>query len=79
MGWEVGGILHPGTSVRQVPQFLQGVNSANTQLVAQLAVADIDVEGSDDGGLAEILRDDAVDDAPEPPDVVAQRLFSFLL
>jgi len=78
-GWKVSSFFHHGTSVSYVPQVLQGVHNADTHLFAHLGVADVDVESGDDGSLAEVLRDNAVDDAPEPPDVVTQRLLSFLL
>ena len=51
----------------------------NTQLLVHLRIADVDVEDIDDGDLLEVHRGDTVDDAPKPPDVVAQRLPGLLL
>ena len=80
LAWrKVSSFFHPGASVGHVPQALQGIHNMDTHLFTHLGVADVDVERGDDGSLAEVLRDNAVDDAPEPPDVVSQRLLSFLL
>ena len=68
-----------GASVGYVPQALQGIHNMDTHLFTHLEVADVDVERGDDGSLTEVLRDNAVDDAPEPPDVVSQYFLSFLL
>ena len=78
-GRKNGGFFGPRASVGHPPQFLQGIQDMNTQLLAHLHSADIDVEDGDDGNLLEVCRGNAVDDAPEPPDVVAQRLPGFLL
>ena len=51
----------------------------NTQLLVNSQVADVGVEDGDDGDLSEVCRGDAVNDAPEPLDVVAQRLPRLLL
>ena len=70
--------LFPGTSVSHAPQILQRVHGVEAQFLAHLQVADVDVEDSDDRDQSEIGRGNAVEDAPEPPDVVTQHLPNLL-
>ena len=70
-GRKVSSFLGPCASVGHLPQVLQGVHCTDAQLFTHHQVADIDVENGDDGDLLQVSWGNAVDDTPEPLDVVA--------
>ena len=74
-----GSFLGPCASVSHLPQVLQAVHCMDAQLFTYHQVADVDVEDDEDGDFSEVYRGNAVNDAPEPPDVVAQCFLGSLL